>query len=42
LETARKDAEQLINSEEFWQADDMRCLRRQIEQSGVLSGGRLD
>ena len=42
LETARKDAEQLIGSEEFWHADEMRCLRRQIEQSGVLSGGRLD
>ncbi len=42
LETARKDAEKLIGGEEFWQGEDMRCLRQQIVQSGILSGGRLD
>ncbi len=42
LETARKDAESLVNSEEFWTSDEMSCLRGQLEQSGALSGGRLD
>lgn len=42
LETARKDAESLVSSEEFWTSDEMACLRSQLEKSGALAGGRLD
>lgn len=42
LETARKDAESLVSSEEFWTSDEMGCLRGQLEKSGALAGGRLD
>ena len=42
LETARKDAEAFINSEEFWISEDTRCLREQLEESGALALGRLD
>lgn len=42
LETARKDAESLVNSTEFWTSEEMSCLRGQLEKSGALSGGRLD
>ncbi|WP_422123546.1 ATP-dependent DNA helicase RecG [Planococcus sp. X10-3] len=42
LETARKDAEILINSDEFWTGSDTECLRRMLEESGALSMARLD
>ncbi|TAA70427.1 ATP-dependent DNA helicase RecG [Planococcus salinarum] len=42
LETARKDAEALINSEEFWTSNETACLRRMLEESGALSMARLD
>ncbi|UJF25790.1 ATP-dependent DNA helicase RecG [Planococcus sp. 107-1] len=42
LETARKDAETMINSEEFWMGEETRCLREQLEESGALALGRLD
>lgn len=42
LETARKDAETMINSEEFWVGEETRCLREQLEESGALALGRLD
>ncbi|PSL42193.1 ATP-dependent DNA helicase RecG [Planomicrobium soli] len=42
LETARKDAEKLVNSEEFWSSDETKCLREHLEESGVLSSSRLD
>ena len=42
LETARKDAESLVSSDEFWTSDEMACLRGQLEKSGALAGGRLD
>lgn len=42
LETARKDAESLVNSDEFWTSGEMACLRRMLEESGALSMARLD
>lgn len=42
LETARKDAETMISSEEFWVSEETRCLREQLEESGALALGRLD
>lgn len=42
LETARKDAENLINSDDFWTGDETECLRRMLEESGALSMARLD
>lgn len=42
LEAARKDAEAMINSEEFWVSEETRCLREQLEESGALALGRLD
>lgn len=42
LETARRDAEALVNSEEFWTGDETRCLREHLEESGALAAGRLD
>ncbi|MDN7244221.1 ATP-dependent DNA helicase RecG [Planococcus shenhongbingii] len=42
LETARRDAEALVNSQEFWTSEETRCLREQLEDSGALATGRLD
>lgn len=42
LETARKDAASLIDSEEFWISNETKCLRNMLEKSGVLSIARLD
>jgi ATP-dependent DNA helicase RecG len=42
LETARKDASYLIESEEFWNAEEYCQLRRELERSGVLAGEKLD
>ncbi|MDS9470546.1 ATP-dependent DNA helicase RecG [Sporosarcina pasteurii] len=42
LDTARKDAEQLLASEEFWSSEEYRVLRENLEQSGALSTDRMD
>ncbi|AQQ55110.1 ATP-dependent DNA helicase RecG [Planococcus lenghuensis] len=42
LEIARKDAENLVNSDEFWTGDETACLRTHLESSGVLTAERLD
>ncbi|MCU9612145.1 ATP-dependent DNA helicase RecG [Caldibacillus lycopersici] len=42
LETARGDAERLINSEKFWEDDLYLPLRETIEASGILDGEKLD
>jgi ATP-dependent DNA helicase RecG len=42
LETARRDAEELVSSEELWTSEELKCLREQLEKSGALSTGRLD
>lgn len=42
LETARRDAEVLVNSEEFWTGQETKCLREHLEESGALAAGRLD
>ncbi|WP_241535837.1 ATP-dependent DNA helicase RecG [Indiicoccus explosivorum] len=42
LETARKDAEKLVNSDEFWTEEETACLRSHLEASGVLTAERLD
>ncbi|WP_235318426.1 ATP-dependent DNA helicase RecG [Planococcus sp. CAU13] len=42
LETARKDAESLVNSDDFWTSDETACLRKMLEESGALSMARLD
>ncbi|WAA13643.1 ATP-dependent DNA helicase RecG [Fervidibacillus halotolerans] len=42
LEVARKDAEMFIQSDEFWTKDEFSRLRRQVEQSGILDGKKLD
>jgi len=42
LETARNDAAILIQSEAFWTSPDYLSLRKQLEESGVLSGEKLD
>jgi len=42
LETARSDASKLIQSEAFWTAPEFQYLRKQLEESGVLEGEKLD
>lgn len=42
LEVAREDAKQLIESEAFWREDEYVALRRHLEESGALSGEKLD
>ncbi|WP_019416047.1 ATP-dependent DNA helicase RecG [Paenisporosarcina sp. TG20] len=42
LETARQDAEKHLASDEFWMSDETKCLRTNLEQSGVLDGDRID
>lgn len=42
LETARRDAEALVNSKEFWTGKETKCLREHLEESGALAAGRLD
>ena len=36
LETARKDAEQLLASKHFWKDPEYAILKSQLEQSGAL------
>lgn len=42
LETARDDAAKLIQSEYFWNSEEYESLRRFIQQSGIMSGEKLD
>jgi ATP-dependent DNA helicase RecG len=42
LETARKDAASLIETEEFWTSDEYLQLRRNLELSGAMAGEKLD
>lgn len=42
LETARQDAEQLIEMESFWTDPDYESLRTTVEESGVLQNERID
>ncbi len=42
LETARQDAERLLESDEFWNDRDYAGLRRTVEESGVLQSERID
>ncbi len=42
LDTARKDAERFLASNEFWESPEYELLRRQLEESGALSNERID
>nr|WP_185150714.1 ATP-dependent DNA helicase RecG [Cytobacillus dafuensis] len=42
LETARNDAAQLIQKNEFWSAPEYMNLRNYLKESGVLKGEKLD
>jgi ATP-dependent DNA helicase RecG len=42
LETARNDAAQLIQAEQFWNNEEYKFLRSHLAQSGVLDGEKLD
>jgi ATP-dependent DNA helicase RecG len=42
LETARDDATKLIQSDIFWQSEEYQPLRSHLQQSGVMSGEKLD
>jgi ATP-dependent DNA helicase RecG len=42
LETARKDAAELIQSNAFWHDEEYEPLRTYLQESGVLSGEKLD
>lgn len=42
LETARKDAAELIQSDAFWTTEEYEPLRTYLHESGVLSGEKLD
>ncbi|MBA4538107.1 ATP-dependent DNA helicase RecG [Bacillus aquiflavi] len=42
LETARKDAAMMVQTEQFWQSNEYAYLRDYLEKSGVLRGEKLD
>lgn len=42
LETARQDAEQLLEMDAFWTDPDYKSLRTTVEESGVLQNERID
>ncbi len=42
LETARRDAVQLIQSTEFWEEPSFEPLRQMLNESGILDGERID
>ncbi|WP_227395566.1 ATP-dependent DNA helicase RecG [Jeotgalibacillus aurantiacus] len=42
LETARADAHDLVEREDFWTAEEYRFLRDYLDREGVTSGGKLD
>lgn len=42
LETARKDATDMMETDAFWHGEEYKCLREMLENSGVLQGERFD
>ncbi|OLS42069.1 ATP-dependent DNA helicase RecG [Bacillus sp. MRMR6] len=42
LETARNDADLMIQSKVFWSSEEYKYLRSQLEETGVLEGEKLD
>ncbi|OZM58564.1 ATP-dependent DNA helicase RecG [Lottiidibacillus patelloidae] len=42
LEIARQDAEKLVASTSFWEADEWAPMRDKLEKTGVFSGEKLD
>ncbi|HJV16908.1 MAG TPA: ATP-dependent DNA helicase RecG [Bacillales bacterium] len=42
LETAKQDASYLIQSDEFWRADEFKLLREELIKTGVMEGEKLD
>jgi ATP-dependent DNA helicase RecG len=42
LETAKQDASYLIQSDEFWSADEFNLLREELIKTGVMEGEKLD
>ncbi|MFE3575021.1 ATP-dependent DNA helicase RecG [Lysinibacillus sp. NPDC059133] len=42
LETARKDATDMLKTDAFWHDDEYKYLREMLENSGVLQGDRFD
>ncbi|ACA39114.1 ATP-dependent DNA helicase [Lysinibacillus sphaericus CBAM5] len=42
LETARKDATMMLETDAFWHDDDYQYLRKMLEDSGVMQGERFD
>jgi len=42
LNTAKVDAERLLNSEEFWNSDEMAVLRETLINSKAMDGERID
>ncbi|WP_246231543.1 ATP-dependent DNA helicase RecG [Sporosarcina jiandibaonis] len=42
LDTARKDAEKFLASDDFWEAPEYALLRKQLEESGALGNERID
>ncbi|GAB0167205.1 ATP-dependent DNA helicase RecG [Lysinibacillus sp. CTST325] len=42
LETARKDATDMLETDAFWHDDEYKYLREMLENSGVLQGDRFD
>jgi ATP-dependent DNA helicase RecG len=42
LEVARNDAARLIQSKAFWTSPEYEYLKRQLEETGVLEGEKLD
>ncbi|MGE7913958.1 ATP-dependent DNA helicase RecG [Lysinibacillus xylanilyticus] len=42
LETARKDATTMLETDAFWHGDEYKYLRSMLEETGVLQGERFD
>ncbi|XKH51456.1 ATP-dependent DNA helicase RecG [Chryseomicrobium palamuruense] len=42
LQTAREDAERLVDSQYFWHSEEWSLIRAKLEQSGILEGQRID
>lgn len=42
LETARNDAALMIQSKTFWNDKEYEYLRKQLDNSGILEGEKLD
>lgn len=42
LQTAREDAEKLVESSHFWESEEWAAYRNALQQSGILEGQRID